>query len=173
MDKKRILSLLALLDEYSEQLKGHLLLSYKEYSANLEKQRFAERTLQLLIEICIDVGYIIVKELKIGLPDDEESVFDKLKEKSIVSEEMYEKLRGMKRFRNVLIHRYKTINNYIVYENATKNRGDFTEFKKEILSFLREWERTEKKKKTKKKKGKQERLSDYSGALTRERNMLR
>ncbi len=152
MDKKRLLSLLALLDEYLEQLKEHLPSSYKEYSSSLEKQRFTERTLQLLIEICIDVGYILVKELKLGLPDDEESVFDKLKEKNTISEEMYERLREMKKFRNVLIHRYKTINNPLVYENASENRGDFTEFKKEILSFLREWEQTEKKKKTKKKK---------------------
>lgn len=166
MDKRRILSLLSLVEEYSEQLGDHLPHSYKEYNTNIEKQRFAERTLQLLIEICIDIGYIIVKELKIGLPDDEENVFDKLKEKSIVSEEMYEKLREMKKFRNVLIHRYKTINNYIVYENAAKKRDDFAEFKREILSFLRKWKQKEKKEKIKKKNGKQKKLPGYPGTLS-------
>lgn len=165
MDKPRILSLLTLLDEYLEQLEEHIPSTFKEYGSNIEKQRFAERTLQLLIEICIDVGYIIVKELRIGLPDEEENVFDKLKEKGIISEEMYDKLRGMKKFRNVLIHRYKTINNYIVYENATENRSDFTEFKQEILSFLREFEQQEKKKKSEKKssrpKNKQKKLGSY------------
>ena len=137
MDKKKIYSLLDLLTNYLQELEEHLPKTIGEYNKNIEKQRFCERTLQLLIEICIDVSYIIVKELKIGLPEEEESVFDRLSEKSIVSEEIYEKLKEMKKFRNILIHKYKMIDNSKVYLNATKHRHDFEEFKNEILAFLK------------------------------------
>ena len=71
------------------------------------------------------------------LPEKEESVFEKLEEKRIISEELFEKLREMKMFRNVLIHPYKQINNSLVYKNAVEKRQDFMDFKKEIISFLK------------------------------------
>ena len=147
VDKKRLLSFLDSVETYVQELEEHLPPSLFEYNKNIEKQRFCERTLQLLIEVCIDIANLLVKELKLGLPEEEETVFEKIKEKDIISEEMFEKLKEMKRFRNILIHRYRTIDNSIVYHHAAEERSDFTGFKKEILSFLKEYE---KKKKTKK-----------------------
>ncbi len=147
MDKKRILSFLDSLGIYVQELEDGLPSSLSEYNKSLEKQRFCERTLQLLIEVCLDTANLLVKELKLGLPEEEETVFEKIKEKGIISEEMHEKLKEMKKFRNILIHRYKTIDNSIVYHHATEERSDFTEFKKEIISFLKEYGE---KKKTKK-----------------------
>ncbi|MBS3170107.1 DUF86 domain-containing protein [Candidatus Woesearchaeota archaeon] len=137
MDKKRILALLDLLDGYLQDLEERLPQTLSEYNKDIEKQRFCERTLQLLIEVCIDIAHLFVKELKMGLPDEEESVFEKLMEKEVISEETFEKLKEMKKFRNVLIHRYKQINNSLVFKNAIENREDFIDFKKEILSFLK------------------------------------
>lgn len=147
VDKKRILSFLDSVETYVQELEKHLPSSLSEYKKSLEKQRFCERTLQLLIEVCIDTANLLVKELKLGLPEEEDTVFEKIKDKEIISEEMYGKLKEMKKFRNILIHRYKTIDNSIVYHHAAEERSDFTEFKKEILSFLKEYEE---KKKTKK-----------------------
>ena len=137
MDKQRILTLLDLLDGYLRDLEERLPHTFSEYNKDIEKQRFCERTLQLQIEVCIDVAYLLVKELKLGLPEKEESVFEKLEEKRIISEELFEKLREMKMFRNVLIHPYKQINNSLVYKNAVEKRQDFMDFKKEIISFLK------------------------------------
>lgn len=146
MDKKRILSFLDLLETYVKELEDGLPSSLSEYNKSLEKQRFCERTLQLLIEVCIDTANLFVKELKLGLPEEEETVFEKIKEKGIISEEMHEKLKEMKKFRNILIHRYKKIDNAIVYHHAAEERNDFTDFKKEILSFLKEYESKKSKK---------------------------
>ena len=140
MDKKRILSLLDSLQVYVRELEEHLPSSLLEYNKNLEKQRFCERTLQLLIEVCIDIANFLVKELKLGLPEEEETVFEKIKDKEIISEEMYKKLKEMKKFRNVLIHQYRAIDNSIVYFHATQESSDFIKFKKEILSFIKDYE---------------------------------
>jgi len=138
MDEKRILSLLDGLGRYYKELEKHIPKGEKDYQKNIEKKRFTERTLQLLIETCIDVCQCLVRDLKLGLPTEEEGFFDKLHEAHVISEEMSLKLKDMKKFRNVLIHKYVEIDDSLVYDHATKERKDFIDFKKEILEFLKE-----------------------------------
>jgi len=49
---------------------------------------------------------------------------------------MKEKLRLMRGFRNILVHRYAEVDDELVFENL-KNIGDFREFKEQIISFLK------------------------------------
>ena len=111
--------------------------TFDAYSKNLEKRRFCERTLQLAIETCIDISQLLVKELKLGLPTNEASLFEELEKNKLISKKMCAKLKEMKRFRNVLIHKYVEIDNHIVFINATKNLTDFVMFKKEIVKILK------------------------------------
>lgn len=99
---------------------------------------FCERTLQTMIEICIDVANFIIKEKRLGLPAEEESAFEQLYEAKIISEEMTKTLKNMKKFRNILVHHYVEIKDNLVYQYATQRRSDFLDFKQEILSFLKE-----------------------------------
>ena len=137
MDSLRLLSLLDRLENYTKELNSFLPKNLSTYLKSLEKRRFCERTLQLLIEVCIDISQQLVKELKLGLPTEEENVFDKLSESKIISKSMHFKLKEMKRFRNILIHNYAKIDDSLVYDNAIKNSKDFLEFKQEILAFLK------------------------------------
>lgn len=137
MDKPRILSLLDQLDGYVADLVKYVPQSFKLYSQNIEKRRFTERTLQLCIEVSIDIASIMVKDLRLGLPSEEENVFDKLKDAKVISSSLCERFKSLKRFRNVLIHKYPTLDDSIVYRVALKERDDFNKFKKEILLFFK------------------------------------
>lgn len=125
------------LDEYYKELREILPKNFKNYQKTIIK-RSNERITQLLIEICIDTSNFLFKELKLGLPEEEENVFEKLANNKVISESMSNKLKKMKRFRNILIHRYGQINDKTAYENVKKNSKDFIEFKKEILEFVKE-----------------------------------
>ena len=137
MDKKRILTIIDRLEGYLHELQDYLPATLKEYKSNGAKKRSCERKLQLLIEVCIDTCQRLVQEFKLGLPDEEESLFEKLHHKGIISEEMMLTLKDMKKFRNVLIHHYANIDDALVYQHAQENQQNFAEFKKEILSFLK------------------------------------
>ncbi len=137
MDKLRILSLLEQLDSYVLDLKKHTPVSFKTYAKSVETRRFTERTLQLSIEVCIDISNLLLKELRLGLPSNEESVFDRLLKAKVISSEVSDILKAMKRFRNVLIHKYAVLDDAIVHARATQNCTDFIQFKKEILAYLR------------------------------------
>ena len=134
---RRILYSLGQLDVYLRELENHLPKSFSQYEKNLEKKRFCERTLQLMIEICIDISQLLVKELKLGLPTEEESVFEKLEQSKVISPALKRKLIEMKKFRNVLIHKYTDIIDRLVYGHATKEKNDFINFKKEIIAYLK------------------------------------
>lgn len=136
MDEKRVISLLDRLEQYEKELRKYLPLNFKDYGKDLEKKRFVERTLQLLIEVCIDTCQLLVKELKLGLPEEEESLFEKLQEAGVISKKMAGTLSDMKKFRNVLIHHYAKIEDAKVFQHATEQRSDFVGFKKEVLGFL-------------------------------------
>ena len=110
---------------------------FKIYEQNIEKRRFCERTLQLAIEVCIDISKLIIKDLKLGLPPEEEYLFDKLHQEKIISLELKHILQAMKRFRNVLIHKYVDIDDEMVFNNVKNNLHDFKMFKRELSDYLK------------------------------------
>jgi uncharacterized protein YutE (UPF0331/DUF86 family) len=50
---------------------------------------------------------------------------------------MEEKLREMRGFRNILVHRYGTVDDELVYDLLENNLTDFQDFRKEILKLTK------------------------------------
>jgi len=139
LDKNRILSKLDELDMYLDELESIMPTSYEEYASSIEKKRACERLLHILIECTIDICTLVVKGLRLGLPAEEKDVFEKLGQKEIISKRMERKLKAMRGFRNILVHRYSGIDDRLVFENLKKT-NDFKDFRKEIGRLLRERE---------------------------------
>ena len=135
LDKERIMSKIAELDSYLDELKQVSPATFDEYQA-VEKKRSCERLLQLCIEAAIDVCKMIVSGLKLGLPSDENDLFSKLNAKRIISNELAKTLREMRGFRNILIHEYAAVDDELVYSYVKTNIGDFEDFKKQILAAI-------------------------------------
>lgn len=136
--------MLNLFEKYYEELLQVIPVNYNEYVSSIEKKRACERLLQLLIEESIDICNMINKELKLGLPSEEEAIFEVLAKKEILSEDTAEKLKEMKKFRNVLVHLYAKVDDKLVYDNMQQHK-DFLRFTKEIKEFVREQRKSKKK----------------------------
>ena len=91
-----------------------------------------EYSIQLIIDICAIINSDIVKKT----PLDEEGIIDSLKDKKIISKEVSESVKGMKRFRNVLVHKYDDIDDKIAYESIKRGLKDINAFINEIGKFL-------------------------------------
>lgn len=82
-----------------------------------------------------------VEELQSMLPDQEEYQEDLIKrracEKKVFSRELGEKLKDVKGFRNILIHRYGHVDDAIVYHNLGSYMKDFHEFENAIELYLK------------------------------------
>lgn len=135
-ERARILSKLDEMVRYVEELQ-EMLPGKEEYLQNLIKRRACEKTIEVAIESLIDVSAMVVSANRLGLPESEENIFDILIEKGILSKQLGEKLKDLKGFRNVLIHRYTHVDDEIVYYNLSSYLGDFYEFKDAVESYLK------------------------------------
>lgn len=134
-DRERIFTKLDEMTRYVHEL-HEMLPEEEEYLHDLIKRRACEKTVEVAIESLIDVSAMIVSAQKLGLPSNEENIFDILIENGILEKDLGEKLKDLKGFRNVLIHRYGYVNDEIVYHNLSNYLDDFYKFKNSIDSYL-------------------------------------
>ena len=135
LDKDRILAKIDELDAYLGELKQIAPSRYDVYQ-QIEKKRSCERLLQLCIECVIDVCKLVVVQLRLGLPSEENDLFAKLENRGVLSHQLAEVVRQMRGFRNILIHEYAAVDDELVYTYVNTRLGDFESFKKEILTAL-------------------------------------
>ena len=136
MDKERYLKKIDDLQQLLQELHMVLPATYREYQKTVIK-RSCERITQLLIQVVIDVCSMIVRDDNLGLPSNEEQIFEKLEQKKIFSSSLVTKIRGMKKFRNVLVHRYGDIDDKLVFTTLRKNHTDFESVEKAFLKHVR------------------------------------
>ena len=135
LDRERLLAKMDVLDGYLKELREILPSSFEGYK-KIEKRRACERLLQISIECVIDICGLVVTGLRLGLPAEEDDLFEKLEQAGIISSSRKESLKKMKAFRNILVHEYGHIDNMIVYEVLQNNLNDFEIFKREILQTI-------------------------------------
>lgn len=137
LDRERILAKVDELDGYLKELRQIAPTSFDEYRQP-EKRRACERLLQIAVEAVIDICHLLVTGLRLGLPAEEDDLFEKLAQAGIISPQMRETAGRMKGFRNILVHEYGDVDDRIVYEMASERLGDFEVFKEEVLQALSE-----------------------------------
>lgn len=136
LDHERILAKIDALEGYLKELGEILPASFEEYEKKVEKRRACERLLQVSIECVIDICGLMVIGLRLGLPAEEDDLFEKLERAGVITPSRKESLKKMRGFRNILVHEYGHVNDVIVYEILQKNLNDFQAFKQEILQAL-------------------------------------
>lgn len=94
------------------------------------------KKIEFAIENVIDICNIINSDLKLGIPREEVEVIENLERKGIISKELARKVKGMRGFRNFLVHRYGAIDDRIAFKDIKKGLKDFRIFKKEIERFI-------------------------------------
>jgi uncharacterized protein YutE (UPF0331/DUF86 family) len=136
LDEGRILAKIDELEGYLGELRTIAPQNLKEYG-RIEKRRSCERLLQLCIECVIDICRILVSGFRLGLPADENDLFEKLNKNGIVSFPMTRLLRQMRGFRNILVHEYASVDDELVFRYVKTRLGDFEKIRKEVLKILR------------------------------------
>ncbi len=135
MDRERILARLDALGGYLRELRGIVPPSFAAYR-KVEVRRACERLAQLAIEAALDVCALLVRELRLGVPGEEDDLLTKLRDAGVLSPAAVENLRRMKGFRNVLVHEYTAIDDRIVYEVVSNRLGDLEGFAAEVRAAL-------------------------------------
>ncbi|HBR15643.1 MAG TPA: hypothetical protein DD723_08945 [Candidatus Omnitrophica bacterium] len=135
VDKTRALGKIAELESYLAQLKQIAPQTFEEYK-KIEKMRSCERLLQLSIECLIDICKLLVSGLKLGLPSEENDLFQKLLNQNILPKDAVSILQEMRAFRNILVHEYATVDDALVFKKVKEGLGDFEIIKRALLAAI-------------------------------------
>jgi len=137
VDKSLILRRLADLETYLGQIEEYRNVTVNDYSRDWRTQRIVERTIQIMIETCVDIAGHIISDKNYRVPDSYADTFRVLHEAGILAQDLQDALVKMVQFRNIVVHDYNKIDGEIVVGILKKNLGDFGRYKDSIVRFLR------------------------------------
>ncbi len=100
------------------------------------EKRACERLVQISVESVIDLCHLFVSGLRLGLPGDEDDLFQKLEQAGVLSPEMVLIVKRMKGCRNILVHEYGGVDDELIFDVVRSRRGDFTCFASEIRAAV-------------------------------------
>lgn len=135
--KQKVLSKKKELESYIQEIESIKPGSLEEYKGSIEKKRACERLLQISIEAIIDMAYLIYKEVSSGVPGEDASVIEGLFDKKVIGKDIKELLLKINSFRNILVHKYGTVNDELVFENLQENLDDFNKVAEELVKSLK------------------------------------
>jgi uncharacterized protein YutE (UPF0331/DUF86 family) len=136
VDRDRVLAKLDALDGHLAELRSIVPGRFEDYLV-VGTRRACERLLQICLEAVIDVCALLVTGLRLGVPGEENDLFDKLARHGAISGPMADTLKSMKGMRNLLVHEYGRIDDRRVFDSVRHRLGDFEGFRSEVLDFLR------------------------------------
>ena len=137
VDEALILRKLSELDEYLHQAKEYDAITVAQYRGDWKIQRIIERTLQMMIETCVDIAGHIISDKGYRIPKSYSDTFRVLHQEQLVNDKLYAALEKMAKFRNVVVHHYDKVDAEIVVGILKKDLKDFREFRDSIVNFLK------------------------------------
>jgi uncharacterized protein YutE (UPF0331/DUF86 family) len=137
VDETLILRKLSELDEYYKQIKEYEKITVAQYSDDWKIPRIIERTLQMMIETCVDIASHIIADKGYRVPKSYSDTFKVLHEEKIVSNNLFNSLNKMAKFRNIVVHHYDKVDAKIVVAILKKDLKDFMGYRDAIINFLR------------------------------------
>ncbi len=128
-----ILSKLAVIEEYLTNLQNYLPVSFDQFKDDWGLQKITERSLQVMIEVMIDIAERIIAKKKVVPPETSADAIALLQEMGVVkNRDAYIK---MVLFRNFVVHDYASVDVKILYSILEKNLPDFRNFMIEIKDY--------------------------------------
>lgn len=125
---------------YLNQLAGETKNSKERFLTDFHLFGLAERYLQLTIQVLIDIVQLVIIEQDLKRPENNQEAISLLYNEKIISEDISSRLDGIVGFRNILVHEYGRVDKEKVFEYLQEKIGDFEDFKKEVLEYLRKIE---------------------------------
>ena len=141
VDKTLILRKLAELEEYLGQICEFSSVSAEEYSGDWKARRIVERTLQIMIELCIDIAGHIISDRRLRVPVSYADTFKSLAEAGLITPRISDIMEKMAKFRNIVVHQYENIDTEIVILILRNHLDDFLIFRDAVLQILNDAKR--------------------------------
>jgi len=121
-----------------ERAKEEYTLAGNDFKNNYSRQDAAILNIIRACEQTIDLANYMIKNFKMGIPQDTAEVFLLLQKKGVISSDLSEKLKKMVSFRNTVVHEYQNINLDILISVINNNLKDLIEFSEAVIEYVNE-----------------------------------
>lgn len=127
---------MAALDTYLAQLAEARQIDLPAYTNDWRAQRVVERTLHLLIEVCMDLADHVIADRALPVPGTAAEAFVVLAREQLLDGDLADALARMVGFRNLLVHDYMRLDPRRVLELATTGVADVERFRDRVLQMV-------------------------------------
>lgn len=102
------------------------------YIKDIRTKAACERYFEKIITAVVDLAFLIIKDKGLRLPEEDKEAFEILANEEIIPKELSKRLKEAKGMRNIIAHKYGTVDNEIVFEAVTK------EIERDVSKFIEE-----------------------------------
>lgn len=134
--KESVLELLKKLETILDKLEDKAAYDFEEYRRDTDLQWIIERGLEVASSAILDSGNHILAGVFKTPAEEYEQILEKLYVNNVLSMELYQELRGLGGFRNILVHGYLSLNQELVYAHYKKALKSFPRFIAEVEKWL-------------------------------------
>ena len=131
-----VLSKLNFMTLYLDNLKYFESVTLEEYLTDYREQLVAERLLQLIIQVSLDIHKYLLKRLEIEQPKNNFETFIEIARQGIITMELAEKLAPSGSLRNRLVHIYEKIDPVKVYEAIHNALQNYPIYQRQVKDYL-------------------------------------
>lgn len=136
MRKEIILSKISEIEESIPLIEENIPEDFEEFeNLGLLKDGTYKR-IQYMIENILDICAIINSDMKFSSPGEEDDIINNLVKKEILSQSMGNKIKELKEFRDIIVHRYGKIDDKLSFELIHEKLGDFNKIIEKIKTIL-------------------------------------
>jgi len=136
VDRDLLLRKLADLDQYLGQVSEYRDITIDQYRGDWKTQRIVERTLQMAIEMCVDIVNHVIADRGLRVPATYAEAFEVLGEAGLLDAARRDAMIRMSKFRNVIVHDYARVDPAIVVRILREHLEDFAQFKAAVLGWI-------------------------------------
>jgi uncharacterized protein YutE (UPF0331/DUF86 family) len=136
MDTTPIVARLSVIANSVNALRELQKLTYDEFAADHILNASAERHFQVAIQAALDIGGILLAEVSPTTPANYTDVFLQLAEIGVLPLAFAQKIVGMAKFRNVLVHLYLDVDLQKVYFYLQNDLQDFERYMHYVGEYL-------------------------------------
>ncbi len=123
---------------FLEELEGIVPEDFNSYRNSIEKKAACERYVEKIVESVTDLAFMVIKDKKLRIPEDDVDAFNILLDSDIIAKELASKLKCAKGMRNIISHQYGAVDDKIVFESIKeeldKDVNEFIKVVKKVLS---------------------------------------
>lgn len=104
------------------------------FAGDFTRQDAAILNIQRACEACLDMGHLLIRRHRLGLPQSARDVFGLLSAAGTIERHLAENLQRMVGYRNIAVHDYQTLQLAITIAVIERHLGDFLTFSRVVLS---------------------------------------